>query len=277
METDYDVETLAAAEVCFAQASQLLYCEPDVDAVAQQVAERVFACAPFGMDDPFVCEGLALMDSWCAEAAACAVGADVDRGASAGFEADAASGARCDSSAVLGETSDAAGLAASPAFGDRVGALQREWLRLFAGVGAPEASCLESFYVEPNSHMFGKNTLAVREQYRRHGLRIERMHSEPDDHLGLMLGFVSRLVDDEAVAWEAGRTDEAEALASEQREFLIAHVLPWLAAWRYAVEKHAASDYYRGVGQLVFGLCVRYAQRFGIAFDPASQSFKRRA
>ncbi|MFR5093067.1 MAG: molecular chaperone [Adlercreutzia equolifaciens] len=63
--------------------------------------------------------------------------------------------------------------------------------RLFVGLGTPEASCQESFYVEPNSHMFGKNVIAVREAYRRHGLEIERLHREPD-HLGLMLGFLSR-------------------------------------------------------------------------------------
>ena len=87
----------------------------------------------------------------------------------------------------------AARLVESPAFAEAVAELRREWLRLFVGLGTPEASCLESFYVEPNSHMFGKNVIAVREAYRRHGLEIERLHREPDDHLGLMLGFLSRL------------------------------------------------------------------------------------
>ena len=64
----------------------------------------------------------------------------------------------------------AARLVESPAFAEAVAELRREWLRLFVGLGTPEASCLESFYVEPNSHMFGKNVIAVREAYRRHGL-----------------------------------------------------------------------------------------------------------
>ena len=61
---------LAAAEACFAQASQLLYCEPDAEVVADQVAERPFQNAPFGMDDADVREGMALMDAWCVAAAA---------------------------------------------------------------------------------------------------------------------------------------------------------------------------------------------------------------
>ena len=54
------------------------------------------------------------------------------------------------------------------------------------------------------------------------------------------------------------------------------HVLPWLAPWRYAVEKHARTDYYRGVGTFVFGLAACYAERFGIRFDEEACAFKRR-
>ena len=223
MNTPFNSDELARAEVCFAVASQLLYVEPNVASVAEQVASRQFACAPFG-------EGV-------------------------------------DAAALLVE---------SPAFAESVDELRREWLRLFVGLGTPEASCLESFYVEPNSHMFGKNVIAVRAAYRRHGLEIERLHREPDDHLGLMLGFLSRLVAEEREAAEAGDEQRAVALADEQDAFLTEHVLPWLAPWRYAVEKHARTDYYRGVGAFVFGLVACYAGRFGIRFDEEACAFKRR-
>ena len=42
MNAPYNQDVLAAAEACFAQASQLLYCEPDAEVVADQVAERPF-------------------------------------------------------------------------------------------------------------------------------------------------------------------------------------------------------------------------------------------
>ena len=64
--------------------------------------------------------------------------------------------------------------------------------------------------------------------------------------------------------------------ADEQESFLVEHVLPWLAAWRYSVDAHASSDYFRGAGAFVFGLCARYAQRFGVAFDREGQVFKRK-
>lgn len=256
MNTPFNSDELARAEVCFAVASQLLYVEPNVASVAEQAASRQFACAPFGEDSEDVREGLRLLDGWCADALHAA---EVTDGAD---EADGV-----DAAALLVE---------SPAFAESVDELRREWLRLFVGLGTPEASCLESFYVEPNSHMFGKNVIAVRAAYRRHGLEIERLHREPDDHLGLMLGFLSRLVAEEREAAEAGDEQRAVALADEQDAFLTEHVLPWLAPWRYAVEKHARTDYYRGVGTFVFGLAACYAEHFGIRFDEEACAFKRR-
>lgn len=256
MNTPFNSDELARAEVCFAVASQLLYVEPNVALVAEQVASRQFASAPFGEDDEDVREGLSLLDEWCASAA---------QAAEATEGADEADG--IDVVTLLAE---------SPAFAESVDELRREWLRLFVGLGTPEASCLESFYVEPNSHMFGKNVIAVRAAYRRHGLEIERLHREPDDHLGLMLGFLSRLMAEEREAVEAVDEQRAVTLADEQDAFLTEHFLPWLAPWRYAVEKHARTDYYRGVGAFVFGLIACYAERFGIRFDGKASAFKRR-
>ncbi len=240
MATAYDQDRLAAVEACFAQASRLLYCEPDAEDLLVQVEQRPFQEAPYAMDDPFARRGLELMDAWCAQAA---------------DELD--------------------GSEAPDALEERAAALGREWFRLFVGAGTPDAPCWESYYAEPNSQLFGARTLEVRAAYRRHGLQIERLHAEPDDHLGLMLGFMAHLCGAEAEAIAASDEAGAQALRSEQEEFLAAHVLPWLAVWRYAVGKHAASDYYRGVGEFAFGLCARYAQRFGIAFDEEAQAFKR--
>lgn len=249
MGCNLSLDSLSAAEACFIAASQLLYCEPDYEEVTAQVVSRQFESVPFAGDNPDVAKGLALMDAWCKEAAAVAAEAP--------------------------EATEA--LAAAPAFRAEVDTLRREWLRLFVGLGTPEASCLESFYVEPNSHMFGKNTLAVREAYRAYGLQIERLHHEPDDHLGLMLGFVSRMIGAEADSLELGRSEDAAQAAADQETFLTEHILPWLPAWRYNVKRHAKTDYYRGCGDFVFGLCAAYAERFGISYDDDGERFVKKA
>lgn len=256
MEQNFSLDTLAAAEVCFAEASRLLYDEPSYESVARQVVTQQFADAPFAMDNTFAHRGLARMDEWCSAALAEAREAAVN-----------------DASAPTDEAS----LAEGPLFRERVDALRREWLRLFVGLGTPEASCLESYYVEPNSHMFGKNTLAVRSAYKAHGLQIERLHSEPDDHLGLMLGFVSHLIGEECQAADEGKEADRKALVSDQEAFMADHMLPWLAAWRYSVEKYAVSDYFSGLGDFVFGLVARYVERFGIRFDDQDQRFLKTA
>lgn len=235
MGTSYDQETLAAVEVCFAMASNLLYCEPDDANVIAQAEQRTFTEAPFGMDDDRVRAGLAKMDAWCADA----VAGDADARA------------------------------------ERLAALRREWFRLFVGAGAPDAPSWESFYIDPNSQLFSKHTLEVRAWYRRYGLQIERLHAEPDDNLGLMLGFIGRLVGLEAQALVDGDGVQAGKLAQDQESFMTAHLLPWLAAWRYSVSEHAMSGYFQGVGDFVFGLCACYAKRFGILFDEEVQAFKR--
>ncbi|WP_101721456.1 TorD/DmsD family molecular chaperone [Eggerthella timonensis] len=229
MSIPYDQETLACVEACFAAASRLLYCEPDDAEVAGQVEQRMFAEAPFGMDDAHVRAGLTAMDAWCDE----------------------------------------------PFDEERLAALKREWFRLFVGAGTPDAPSWESFYVDPNSQLFSKHTLEVRAWYQRYGLKIERLHAEPDDHLGLMLGFVGHLIGLEAEARAENDERRAAELAHDQEAFLVEHVLPWLAAWRYSVNERAASNYFRGAGDFVFGLCACYARRFDVAFDEDGQVFKR--
>lgn len=251
MKSAMNCDELAAAEVCFVVASDLLYLEPAIESVVGQMESRQFEEAPYASGNPAVREGLSLLDKWCSDALAAA-------------------------QAELGEGIAETPLAESAELKERVGALRREWLRLFIGLGEPEAPCSESFYIDPNRSIFTKTTLEVREAYRRHGLQVERLNREPDDHLGLMLGFLSRLMDEESQARAAGDNTAADALADEQERFMVVHVLPWISVWRYNVKKNATSDYFRGVGEFVFGLVACYAERFGIRYDEESQSFKKR-
>lgn len=156
---------------------------------------------------------------------------------------------------------------------ESLAAIRREWLRLFVGLGAPDASISESFYVDPNGSLFSSNTLKVRAAYQEWGLENSRHAHEPDDTLGMMLAFCAHLA---RTAAEASRSGDGalriHALDSLER-FFVEHMLPWASAWRFLVAKHASSDYYRGVGELVFGLERACAKYFGIAFNEKDGSF----
>ena len=244
--TTMTIDELLDAQACFAVASRLLYAEPEAAALAYQIAERQFSDVPYGDTRSEMTRAANALDAWC------------ERNLQTwGFT----------------DIPDATSLMTHEGFRDTLGALQREWLRLFAGVGAPLASCLESFYVEPHGHMFAPCTLEVRKAYARHGLQIEKLNNEPDDHLGLMLGFVSYLIGKEAAAAEEGNIDAAEALAGEEKVFMATHIFPWLAAWHYNVGKHATSEYYRQVGNFVFWLCATFGSRFRIIYDADKRCF----
>ena len=151
--------------------------------------------------------------------------------------------------------------------------IQREWLRLFVGLGSPEAPVWESYYTEPNSTMFGRSTLEVRAAYKAWGLEFERKAHEPDDALGVMLAFCSYLMGRELEAMDAFDPVATEKAAKALEEFMVAHMLPWASAWRFLVKNHAKTDYYRGVGELVFGLERAYAKRFGIECNEEDGTF----
>ena len=159
---------------------------------------------------------------------------------------------------------------------ESLAAIRREWLRLFVGLGAPDASLSESFYVDPNGALFSGNTLKVRAAYQAWGLENNRRAHEPDDMLGMMLAFCAYLARTAAEASRSGdEALEVRALDSFER-FLVEHMLPWASAWRFLVAKHASSDYYRGVGEFVFGLEHACAARFGIEFDEVDGVFAYR-
>lgn len=153
----------------------------------------------------------------------------------------------------------------------------RDWLRLFAGAGAPEAPIVESVYTEPNSTMFGRSTIAVHREYARWGLEFERSGKEPDDALGLMLAFCAHLMREQVRGIQENDAASAGAAATALEQFLAQHMLPWVSAWRFLVNEHAKTDYYRGVGDLVFGLERALAARFGIAFNESDGTFAYRA
>jgi len=153
------------------------------------------------------------------------------------------------------------------------GDIQRDWLRLFIGAGVPEAPVWEAYYTEPNATTFGRSTLEVRKAYRAWGLEFERKGHEPDDSLGLMLAFCSHLMGCEIAAVESGDQEAAEKAVSALEAFMVKHMLPWASAWRYLMGAHAKTDYYRGVGELVFGLMRAYARRFGVECNPEDGTF----
>lgn len=131
--------------------------------------------------------------------------------------------------------------------------LKADHISLFIGPGKMYAPVWESVYFSEEHLVFQERTLAVRKWYRRFGLESEKGNQEPDDHLGLELGFVARLAALGLRAIEEQEPTRFDQLLTAQRMFLSEHLLQWVPAWAKLVNEHAQTDFYRGVGHLTLG------------------------
>ena len=233
------ISELERIEVSLTFIARMLYVEPTEEYLCNLIQENPFDEAPWGGEEKHVAKGLALLSSWASQCRS--------------VQMD------CNSLRELARD------------------LRSEWLELFVGTGSPKSSLLESYYVEPDGRLFGRNVIDVRETFSRSGLQSEKLHAEPDDNLGLMLSFLAVLVHNEAESLESDDEALTEKLFKDQNDFLCTHILPWICVWESLVVRYARCDYYRGVGLLTFGMIAAYAKRFDIRLDEESSRFVRRA
>lgn len=143
-------------------------------------------------------------------------------------------------------------------------ALQDDHLKLFVGLTRVLAPMWESVYFGEKKLMFQEQTLQIREWYARFGLQAERIHREPDDHIGLEMLFVARLASLALQAIENGDQDSLDEILQAQQEFLSEHLLRWGPTWAKLVRQHAATDFYRGVAHLTLGALLAIAETLQI-------------
>ncbi len=118
-------------------------------------------------------------------------------------------------------------------------AAKSDWLRMMMGIDDVIAPPWGSVYLDKENLLFTEHTLFVRRYYEHYGFELKKKHHEPDDHLGLELEFVSRLL------------EENKMVAA--REFVETYMHPWVDAWMQKVQAHAQTDYYRSLACLVAG------------------------
>lgn len=135
--------------------------------------------------------------------------------------------------------------------------LKRDHTHLFVGLDRVLAPVWESVYFNQNRLVFQQQTIQVREWYARFGLELERLHQEPDDHIGLELSFVAHLAS-RALEVMDDMPLFAELLQA-QRDFLTDHLLRWGPTWAKLVKQHAETDFYRGLAHLTHGALITAA------------------
>ncbi|HEY3365474.1 MAG TPA: molecular chaperone TorD family protein [Symbiobacteriaceae bacterium] len=131
--------------------------------------------------------------------------------------------------------------------------LKWDYTRLFIGPDRLPAPPYESAYRSEDRLLFQPETLAVRQAYLAYGFAPRYLGSEPDDHIGLELNFLSetcRLAVDHAGAGEGAAL---VAVLRDQTSFLDEHVLKWAQAFAADTAAGANTAFYRGMAHLLAG------------------------
>ena len=143
--------------------------------------------------------------------------------------------------------------------------LQRSWesheddeairmdLDFLYGVSAnARVSPFESVHVGQDQLVFDTETIQVRMYYSRLGLQAPRLHTEPDDHLGLELAFLSQGCQQMMTALERGQIEDYTRVRDIVTAFTDEHPLRWVPAMLRQAEAQAQTAWMRGVEALSY-------------------------
>ena len=142
--------------------------------------------------------------------------------------------------------------------------LKMDYTRLFVGVGKIIAPLWESVYFNKERMIFQEQTIQVRQWYRRFGLVPEKLHKEPDDHVGLELSFLAYLAQLGLQALDENDEIEFEKILQAQRQFISEHPLKWVPDWCKLVKEHAETEFYLGLALLTHGALLVIAEQLQI-------------
>ena len=126
--------------------------------------------------------------------------------------------------------------------------LEEDYYRLFAVTGLPLAPARASVYLG-KGEIRGTQVQRITEFYDSYGWIAKSNGKAPDDHLGIELLFLTKLIDkylhldDEPCCFE---------MKKEIRRFIDQHLLSWVPKWNDDIQEYAHSYCYKGIATLIF-------------------------
>lgn len=126
-------------------------------------------------------------------------------------------------------------------------------LRLFGGLGAPKAPPYESVYLSENQLLFQKQTLELKRIYESYGWSSTGNGKIPDDHIGIEIQFLNLMLEKYFETADGVCHNE---ITGDIHHFIDAHLISWIVKWNKKLQKHATSNFYKGIGYLLVS-CVQ--------------------
>ncbi len=131
-----------------------------------------------------------------------------------------------------------------------------DYARIFLGAGAASTRTYpyESVYTSPDRLVMQDARDQVLQLYRLEGLgRAEQEFGEPEDHIALELQFMACLCRKTTEALKDGNKERALGYLEKQKDFVQAHLLPWVPRFCSDVQRLAREDLYRAVAKITLG------------------------
>ncbi|MCJ7681107.1 MAG: molecular chaperone TorD family protein [Candidatus Aminicenantes bacterium] len=141
---------------------------------------------------------------------------------------------------------------------DDLDRVNEDFTRLFIGLESTLASPYESVYIGRDHILFDQSTLVIRDVYTRFGLEISNRGTEPDDHIGYELEFVSLLCQKIVEAINSEDRLSAAEFQQAARAFIREHLLTWIQPFTEKVIASAQTDYFKGVAYLTRGTAAMF-------------------
>ena len=126
--------------------------------------------------------------------------------------------------------------------------MKEDYMNLFTRTNNPLAPPLESAYKRVAHLKIHKDTSDISEFYKSYGWESKFKGRIPDDHLGVVLLFLTLMIekyleiDDEICKPEMG---------NEIRRFIDEHIILWVPAWNKQLQQYANTTGYKGIGTLI--------------------------
>lgn len=129
--------------------------------------------------------------------------------------------------------------------------LAEDFSRLFSLSGLSLAPALSSFYLSKDKNN-ANPPVRVTEFYDSYGWKSMLRERNSDDHLGLELLFLTRLVDKYLLLEDYPCRCE---MKKEIKRYIEIHLLSWIPYWNRDIQENALSICYKGIGTLIYA-CV---------------------
>jgi TorA-specific chaperone len=125
--------------------------------------------------------------------------------------------------------------------------IANDFFRLFEEKGAPMAPAYASIYLSRKNRSEGQID-SVSDFYKAYGWKTKNGDGAKDDHLGIELLFLTRLVERYMVLDDDPCRNE---MRKEIRRFIDHHLLTWVPEWNLDIQEFSQTNCYKGIGTLI--------------------------